>query len=311
VSRIITGASSRSLLKLAVVIGYFAMMMASLFGASPTRAQMSPTVTLTPTPTSMISPVASKLTVKPEILTFGFEIVLPPYGTVSKPKNLTLSVAKNQPQPVTIELPLLISDATAPPAQFLVQSNNCSVIQPGSSCSVPIVFQPNGVKRRTALMLITSNAGNGVQSIQLIGHGKQAILNIRPTGLSFPVTKVGELAGVSKQIILTNKNSLPITIHAITSSNPAEFPITQDCPAMLQPGAECTISVGFMADRNGAIPGRITIVDNAAGPNQIVLSGGGKGGPVITPSPTPTRTPKPTATYTPGTFPMRAFPVIH
>jgi hypothetical protein len=299
------------LLKFAVVIGYLAMMMASLFGASPIRAQMSPTVTVTPTPASMLTPVASTLIVKPETLTFGFEVVLPPVGTVSKPKNVTLSVAKNQPQPVTIELPLLISDPTAPPAQFTIQSNNCSVIQPGSSCPVSIVFQPNGAKRRTALMLITSNAANGVQSVNLIGHGKQAILTISPTELSFPVTKVGELAGVSKRIVLTNKNTLPMTIHAITSSNSTEFPIMQNCPATLQPGAQCTITVSFMADRNGRIPGRIIIVDNAAGPNRVLLAGGGKGGPVITPTPTATRTPQPTATFTPGTFPMRAFPVMH
>jgi hypothetical protein len=311
VSRIITGASSRNLLKFAVVIGYLAVLMASLFGASPTRAQMSPTITVTPTPTSMLTPVASKLTVKPETLTFGIQIVLPPVGTVSKPKNITLSVAKNQPDAVTIELPLLISDATGPPAQFTVQPNDCGVIQPGTSCSVPIVFQPNGAKHRTALMLITSNASNGVQSVNLIGHGKQAILSIRPTALSFPVTKVGELARVSRQIVLTNKNSLPIVIHAITSSNSTVFPITQDCPPMLQPGAQCTISVGFMASRNGTIPGRIAIVDNAAGPNHILLSGGGKGGPVITPTASPTQTPLPTATFTPATFPMRTFPVMH
>jgi hypothetical protein len=311
VSQIITSASSRGLLKLAVVLGYFAMLMASLLGASSTRAQMSPTITVTPTPASMLTPVASTLTVKPATLTFGFEVVLPPVGTVSKPKNITLSVAKNQPQPVTIELPLLISDPTAPPAQFTIQSNNCAVIQPGTSCSVPIVFQPTGAKRRAALMLITSNASNGVQSLSLIGHGKQAILSIRPTELSFPITKVGELASVSRQITLTNKNSLPLTIHAITSSNPTVYPITQNCPATLQPGAACTISVGFMADRNGDIRGRIAIVDNAAGPNRILLAGGGRGGPVITPTMTPTQTPIPTATFTPATFPMRAFPAMH
>ena len=77
--------------------------------------------------------------------------MLPPDGVASKPKNITLSVAKNQPQPVTIES-IVVSDQSDAP-QFFVQSNNCTVIQPGAhACSVPIVFQPTGVKRRPAVL---------------------------------------------------------------------------------------------------------------------------------------------------------------
>jgi len=299
------------LLRLAVVVGYVLMMMASLFGMSTTRAQVTPSATVTPTPAGMLTPVASKLTVKPGVLSFGFEVVLPPDGTQSKPKSIKLSVAKNQPQPVTIEQPLMVSDSSGPPAQFTVQANNCTVIQPGGSCTVQIVFQPNGMRRRNALLLITSNASNGVQSVGLIGHGKQGSLTINPGALGFPAADVGTLPTSSKQITLTNKNPVQITIHGITSSNQSVFPITENCPTMLQPSASCTISVSFMADRNGAIGGFVNVADNAAGPHRVKLSGVGRGGPRVTRTPTPTRTPKPTATFTPGLFPMRAFPAMH
>ena len=287
------------------------MMMASLFGASPTRAQVSSTATITPTPTSMLTPVMSTLMVKPDTLSFGFQVVLPPDGAPSqKPKSVTLSVAKNQPQAVTIEQPLMVSDSTAPP-QFIVQANNCSTIAPGQSCEVPIVFQPNGLHVRKALLLITSNASNGVLSVNLVGHGKQGVLTIKPTGLSFAVGQMGGPPSQAKMATITNKNTVPVTIHGISSSNASVFPMTEDCPPVLAPSASCTISVSFMADRNGAIGGRINISDNAAGPNRINLSGSGRGFPVVTRTPTPTRTPKPTATFTPGSFPMRAFPVMH
>jgi hypothetical protein len=301
-----TGASSRSLLRLAAVVGYVIVMMASLFGPPSSRAQ---------SPVSAATTVASNLTVSPSVVDFGFQVVLPPDGVLgtSNPRTITLRVAKNQPQPVTIEQPLMISDSTAPPAQFVVQPNNCTIIQPGGSCAISIAFQPNGARKRTGLLLITSNASNssGVQSVRLIGHGKQGMLSINPTSLSFPVGEVGGPASASKSVTLANRNPVQLTIHGITSSNPSVFPIVDNCPSVLMPSAQCTVSASFIADRNGAIPGRIIISDNAAGPNRVSLSGSGKGGPVPTRTATATRSPTPTAVATPATFPMRAVPMMH
>ncbi|HVN29706.1 MAG TPA: choice-of-anchor D domain-containing protein [Candidatus Binataceae bacterium] len=311
-SRSIKGASSRGFLRLALVGSYLAVLAMSLFGVTPTIAQISsPTPTITPTPTSMLTPVASTLTVAPAKLSFGFQLVLPPDGAPSKPKNLTLSVAKNQPQPVTVELPLMVSDQNAPPQEFLVQPNTCGVIAPGQSCQVPIVFQPSGTHARPAILMITSNASNGVLSVDLIGHGKQGVLTIKPSGLSFPVLAMGGTPGTPKTATITNNNSIPLSIHGITSSNPSVFPITDDCPATLAPGASCTISVSFVSDRNGTIRGRVNISDNAAGPDRVSLTGSGRGFPVVTRTPRPTQTPRPTATMSPGLMPMRAFPPMH
>ena len=309
--RSIPGASSRGLLKLALVAGYLAMMMASLFGVAPSGAQSPPTATPTPTPTSMLTPAGSTLLVTPDKLSFGFQIVLPPVGEPSKPKSLKLSVAKNQPAPVTIEQPLMISDAAPSPPQFLIQPNSCTTIAPGQSCEVQIVFQPNGTHVRRAMLLITSNASNGVMSVGLSGHGKQGVLTLTPSELSFPVNANGATPEPAKMIKITNRNSVPLTINGISSSNPEVFPMTEDCPATLAPGASCTASVSFLANRNGAIVGHIIISDNAAGRDRVQLHGGGRGFPVVTRTATPTRTPRPTATMSPGAFPLRAFPVTH
>ncbi len=298
-SRFITGVSSRSLLKLAAVLGYLTLMMTSLLGSPSLRAQSSPTVT----------PVTSSLTVKPANVNFGFQLVLPPDGVASKPQDITLSVAKNQPQPVTIES-LSVSD----PTQFFIQSNSCTVIAPGSSCSVPIVFQPTGVKRRPAALMIISNAANdnGVQSVTLVGFGMQGSLAINPGSLSFPVGDViSGTPSASKSVTLSNRNPLQLTISGISSSNPDVFLLTSNCPSKLQPSAQCTLSVSFAPDRNGSIGGRINIVDNAAGPNRVGLSGSGKGSPNPTRTPTPTRSATPSPTKAPGPYPMRAYPVMH
>ena len=301
-SRIITGVTSRSWLKLAGVVGYAIVLVVSLFGPPALRAQSSPSVT----------PVASSLSVKPGSLNFGFQISLPPRGVAGKPQNITLSVAKNQPQPVTIES-LLISDQNAPPGQFIIQSNNCGVIAPGASCAVPIVFQPSGLKRRSAVLLITSNAStdNGIQSVSLVGFGRQGSLSINPGSLSFPAAAAGATPGASKPVTLSNRNAVPLTLSNISSSNQDVFQLSNNCPTTLQPSAQCTFSVTFVPDRNGGISGRVSISDNAAGPNRVSLSGGGRGFPTPTRTSTPTRTATPSPTKDPGPFPMRAFPVMH
>jgi len=286
------------LLKLAAVAGYVILMMASLFGPPSSRAQSSPAVT----------PVTSILTVSPGTLNFDFQVVLPPDGVASSPKNITLSVAKNQTQPVTIAS-LIVSD----PVQFVIQANNCTVIQPGIPCTVPIIFKPTGLRKRSAVLAINSNASNdnGVLSVGLVGYGKAGTLSISPGSLSFPVAQVAATPTSSKSVTLTNKNAVQLTISRISSSNPDVFLLTNNCPTTLQPNARCTFSVSFMADRNGAIGGKIFIADNAAGANRVNLSGSGKNGPTPTRTATPTRTPTPSPTKGPGPFPMRAFPVMH
>ena len=275
-SRILTGATSRNLLKLAVVLGYATLMIASLVGVPSSQAQ-SP-------PSGAATAVLSNLTVSPARLDFGFRAVLPPDGQVSdKPKIVTLSVAKNQPQSVTIES-LMVSDSTLPPAQFTIQSNTCTVIAPGASCQVPMIFQPNGAARRRALLLVTSNASNGVQSVQLVGHAKQGTLSINPTSLTFGTVKMGDPPTASKSVTLTNKNPINLTIQNVTSSNSSVFPVTSTCPSpgVLQPNAKCTVSVSLSPDRNGSLGGQITIADNATGRKTIKLSGTGRGFPTVT-----------------------------
>ncbi len=295
--------SSHGVLKLAVLAVYIIAMMAALLGPSSSGAQSTPTATATA--------VESSLKVSPGSVDFGFRAVLPPDGEITtKPKIVTLSVAKNQPQPVTIEAPM-ISDSTPPPAQFTIESNTCSVVAPGASCQISLLFRPNGAMRRSALLLITSNASNGVQSVQLVGHAKQGTLTINPTSLTFGTVKMGDPPTASKSVTLTNRNPINLTIQSVTSSNSSVFPMTSTCPSVLQPSAQCTVSTSFSPDRNGSLGGKISVADNASGRNFIKLSGTGRGFPTVTRTATATKTPTATPTASPGVFPMRTFPVVH
>ena len=85
------------------------LMMASLLRRLAV-ARADVTVDRRPSTPASMPTSREQLTVSPSTLSFDFQVVLPPDGVASKPQNIMLSVAKNQPQPVTIELPMMVSD---------------------------------------------------------------------------------------------------------------------------------------------------------------------------------------------------------
>lgn len=278
----------------------------ALIGAwSPAHAQ-TPAATITPTATP--TPTV-KLTVTPQTLHFSFQIVLPPDGVPSKPKNVTLSLSNKQPAAVQIQ-----SIVVSPPGEFSVGQNPCTTIAPGRKCEVPIVFTPSGVHGRRAVLIITSSATSSPQSIQLIGHGKQGAVSINPRSLDFGTVKVGEHSP-PRTVTVRNKNAAPMSLSGISSSNPevfAEFPVENSCAGTLGPGQSCVIQIQFQPIQAGPISGSFFVSDNAVkSPQAIHVSGNGSG-PRPTRTPTPTATPSPSPTPAPGgpQLPMRALPVI-
>jgi len=300
------------ILKLAAAFGYGAFIVVAL--SSPAlhaqAASSSITPAIAPTPTAAPTAVTSVLTVKPANTKYGVLLVLPPNGSSSKVKSVTLSVAKKQPAPVTIE-----SIITSNPAEFAIQPNNCvTTISPGQSCKVPIIFTPSQLRGRHSLLVITSNAANPVESVQLAGNGNQGSLAINPQSLGFGSIDVGSQSK-TKTVKLTNKNPLPISIFQISTSNQAVFPffIEQNtCTAPLAPnGGNCTLEIFFAPPKNGGYSGSFFVNDNAANnPQPIRLSGSGKNGPKPTRTATPTRSVTATPTPVPATLPLRSMPVL-
>ncbi len=293
----------RVVLKFAAALGYGTFIAAALCSPAIHAQVIAPTPTATPTP------VDSNLTVKPATTRFGAQLVLPPNGISGKAKNITLSVARGQPAPVTIE-----SIMTSNSVEFAIQPNQCGTISPGGSCTVPVVFTPSQLGGRSSLLVVTSNAADPVESVQLVGNGRQGVLTLKPRPLSFGTIDVGTHSD-TKTVTLINNNALPLSIFQITTSNQAVFPFfieQNNCRTVLAPnGGSCTLEIFFAPQANGTFSGTFFINDNAAGnPQPIRLSGSGKNGPRPTRTATATASPTPTFTPIPGTLPMRSVPVL-
>jgi hypothetical protein len=116
--------------------------------------------------------------------------------------------------------------------------------------------------------------------LNLAGLGTSTIAaEIRATSLAFPDQVTGNTSP-AQSIVYVNTGNSPVTITSVTSSNNAEFPISNGCPlspAALAPGpfATCTITVNFMPSATGTRSGNVTIVDNAPGSRVVAVSGKG------------------------------------
>ena len=58
------------------------------------------------------------------------------------------------------------------------QTNNCSSVAAGSSCTVTVTFQPTASGTRTGTLTVTSNANNSPATVSLTGSGIGAITNL-------------------------------------------------------------------------------------------------------------------------------------
>ncbi|MFZ0677273.1 choice-of-anchor D domain-containing protein [Candidatus Binatus sp.] len=104
-------------------------------------------------------------------------------------------------------------------------------------------------------------------------------LEIEPRKLKFPKTSVGATSGPKTVKVSNTKGekhaALPVSIEMV--SNPGVFTQTNDCPASLEPGTFCSISVRFKPSAAMKQTGTLKISDNAhAGIASVSLSGPGK-----------------------------------
>ena len=211
------------------------------------------TISLTGTGTS------AAITLSPTSLSFGNQAV----GTTSAS------------QPVTVTnngtAPLNISGIVA--SAGFSQTNNCSTVGAGSSCTVNVSFAPAASGSASGTISITDNASGSPQTVSLSGVGTLPGVTLSPSSLSFGNQIVGTTSS-SQPVTLTNSGTATLTISGITVS--AGFSQTNNCGSTVTAGSSCTINVSFAPTMTGSASGTVSLTDNASGsPQTVSLSGTG------------------------------------
>jgi Transmembrane protein 131-like N-terminal/Abnormal spindle-like microcephaly-assoc'd, ASPM-SPD-2-Hydin len=130
-------------------------------------------------------------------------------------------------------------------AHDFTQTNNCTSVLPNGSCTITVTFKPSAINPRYATITIADSALTQ-QSIFIIGNGTPAD-SLLPASLTFPTTKVGT-SSTPQTVTLKNLdlvNTLSVTNISLTGTHFSDFSQTNNCPASVAPGANCTINVTF------------------------------------------------------------------
>ncbi len=175
------------------------------------------------------------------------------------------------------EEPLVISRVALLGSGAFAAEGACALIAPAQACALTLVFTPPAAGAFGARLDIVSNHAGGVVQVDLSGTGipePVPDLELSVNGLGYGNQVVGT-ASAPRFVRLTSTGSVPVRLGAITATYDFVVDAGQ-CPALLQPGSSCDVSVAFRPFVAGPRLGRLTIGSNAAGaPDSVSLSGVG------------------------------------
>lgn len=206
---------------------------------------------------------APVVTLSPANLSFSGVLV----GKSSATKSVTVTNSGNAS--------LTVSDIDA--AGDYSETDNCTTgqVAAGSSCTITVTFSPTAAWSRGGSIAITDNAYNDPQQVVLlVGMGNSgATASVTPTSLSFGNETLGTTSA-AKTITLSNTGTAALNLNSIVASG--DYSQTNNCPASMNAGTNCTIDVTFAPSNTGSRTGDITVNDTDPGFLQTVsLSGTG------------------------------------
>lgn len=131
------------------------------------------------------------------------------------------------------------------PSDF-AQTNTCgSTLAPFASCTVAITFTPQGNATRSASLSVASATPDSPQVIALTGNSSGIAINGPHAVTDNAIVRI--YPGASYDVQLSNTGITPLVISSIALGNTGFNTQTNNCPASLDSGASCTISIHSIA----------------------------------------------------------------
>jgi hypothetical protein len=210
----------------------------------------------------------------------------PPAPVTLSPTVLSFS-SQQQGTSSTAQTVTLTNTGTAPLAVSAIsvtgdyaETNTCgSTLAAGAVCTISVTFSPSGVGDRSGLLSVQNNASTPALTVALDGTGlappppSLSSATLTPASLDFGQQTQGISSSV-QQSKLVSSGTAPLVIGGIVASG--DFSQTNNCPSVLAPGSNCTISILFTPTVVGARTGNLTVTDNdASGSQTISLTGSG------------------------------------
>jgi hypothetical protein len=202
---------------------------------------------------------------------------LSPLTLTFAPQQITTASAAQQ---ITLtntgDLPLTLIAAQITSGDFTVVNACGNSLNPHSTCSLNVAFQPKNVGLLTGVLSVSDQYRT--QTVTLNGTG------LAPPGVSlapfstvtFPATGVG-ITATAQTVTLTNNGSVPLLVQGIAITGDFVIvPGSNTCGSTVAVSAACTMQVAFAPTVGGPRSGTLTVTDNAANsPQVLTLTGTG------------------------------------
>jgi Abnormal spindle-like microcephaly-assoc'd, ASPM-SPD-2-Hydin len=130
-------------------------------GALTGTVNISDSASSSPQAISLTGTALLPVSLNPNALSFGAQAV----GTTSASKNI---IVTNHEKPIVTFTSITITGAD--PADFS-QTNNCTSLSKGTTCTVSVTFTPTAKGGRTATLMLTDSGTNSPQTAKLAGTG--------------------------------------------------------------------------------------------------------------------------------------------
>ena len=164
---------------------------------------------------------------------------------------------------------------TGTDATQFAQTNNCTVVAAGQTCTINLTINPTGTPgARSAAIPVTDDASGSPHSVSITGTAGTPTADLSPTSLAFPSTAIGTTSAAQK-ITLTNNGNAPtfVTGATISGTNAADFAVSTNTCGLaggVLPTTNCTISVTYKPSTGNAETATLTIADNVGTGSQTV-----------------------------------------
>jgi Fibronectin type III domain/Abnormal spindle-like microcephaly-assoc'd, ASPM-SPD-2-Hydin len=161
---------------------------------------------------------------------------------------------------------------------YSAPSDTCvgNSIAAGSSCSIDVDFTPSVTGTDNGSLVLTDNAPDSPQTLQLTGSGTEAEAVLSPNPVNFGTVVIGS----SDQQVLTVSNpgtaTLDLTNAQLTGADPGDFQVTgvgSGCvgqPPTVPAGSSCGVQITFTPGGTGTRSATLTVTDNASPSTQSV-----------------------------------------
>ena len=196
----------------------------------------------------------------PASLDFGHQRV----GTTSAPQLVTVTN--------TGSFAFFINQFSFPGGYHV--TNNCpNLVNPGTSCTLSILFAPTTIQSGSGTFSISGDFAATPSSVSLSGTADLSGATLSPAALMFASQNVGS-ASAPQTVTLSSTGNVPLNLTSIQTTG--DFSQTNNCGTSVAVAASCTITVSFSPTAHGSRTGTLTVSSDANTPiPSVTLSGTG------------------------------------